>query len=86
MATDSVLPSHLQLPDSEYVNQPDPVSIPINAAYICQDCDHVGNRAEKCTKCSSVSVMGLAKVINREVKPPSERVQKMCIELDSVLN
>ena len=40
--------------------------IPLNSAYLCLDCDAVGNSAMQCPACASQVVMGLATVFQRE--------------------
>ncbi len=40
--------------------------IPLTKAYLCQDCNCVGNCAEQCPACASEALMGLAGVLNRE--------------------
>jgi hypothetical protein len=47
--------------------------MPLNSAYLCEDCHCVGNRAERCPACASESLMSLACVLNRE--PPKEEAQ-----------
>lgn len=39
--------------------------IPLKSAYLCQDCDSVGNSATRCPACASTSLMNLASVLNR---------------------
>ena len=39
--------------------------IPLVYAYLCQDCDSVGNSAEQCPACASEVLMCLASVLNR---------------------
>lgn len=39
---------------------------PLGFAYLCQDCNAVGNCAEKCPACASQVLMCLAGVLNRE--------------------
>jgi len=46
--------------------------IPLTSAYLCQDCNSVGNNAMHCPACASEALMGLAGVLNRQVE---ERVQ-----------
>ena len=49
--------------------------IPLGYAYLCQDCNSVGNCAEKCPACASQVLMCLAGVLDRQagvdVRPPS---------------
>jgi hypothetical protein len=40
--------------------------IPLSSAYLCQDCNCVGNCAMQCPACASAVVMGLAGVLDRE--------------------
>jgi len=40
--------------------------IPLEHAYLCQDCESVGNNAKKCPACASAVLMCLASVLNRE--------------------
>jgi hypothetical protein len=39
--------------------------IPLTSAYLCQDCDCVGNSATRCPACASTALLGLACVLNR---------------------
>lgn len=40
--------------------------IPLASAYLCQDCDCVGNSSTQCPACASTALLGLACVLNRE--------------------
>ena len=40
--------------------------IPLAKAYLCQDCDSVGNNAMRCPACASEVLMGLARVFDRK--------------------
>ena len=40
--------------------------IPLEHAYLCQDCESVGNNARKCPACASAVLMCLSTVLNRE--------------------
>jgi hypothetical protein len=40
--------------------------IPLNSAYLCQDCNAVGNNSRQCPACASQSLLGLAGVFDRE--------------------
>lgn len=44
--------------------------IPLMSAYLCQDCNCVGNCSRRCPACASEVLMGLAGVLNREVAEP----------------
>jgi hypothetical protein len=46
--------------------------IPLANAYLCQDCNCVGNCSVQCPACASEALMGLAGVLNRKTE---ERVQ-----------
>ncbi len=39
--------------------------MPLASAYLCEDCNCVGNCAEQCPACASEALMGLAGVLNR---------------------
>ncbi len=52
----------------------EPVHIPLDAAYVCLDCNSVGNCAMQCPACASTMLMGLAGVLNREVDAVVEQV------------
>ncbi|MGA2674700.1 MAG: hypothetical protein ABSE99_15895 [Terracidiphilus sp.] len=39
--------------------------IPLTGAYLCQDCDSVGNNSMQCPACASEVLMGLAGVLDR---------------------
>lgn len=41
--------------------------IPLSSAYLCQDCDSVGNCAWQCPACASSVLMNLSGVLDREV-------------------
>ena len=43
-----------------------PQHIPLASAYLCQDCDCVGNNSMHCPACSSAVLMGLAGVLDRK--------------------
>jgi len=45
--------------------------IPLTGAYLCQDCNSVGNSAMNCPACASTVVLGLASVLNREEAAPA---------------
>jgi hypothetical protein len=52
--------------------QPEPLHIPLTAAYLCQDCNCVSNCSRQCPACASQVLMGLAGVLNREEAPESD--------------
>ena len=39
--------------------------IPLHQAYLCQDCNAVGNDPTDCPACASKALMGLARVMDR---------------------
>ncbi len=39
--------------------------IPLNQAYLCQDCNAVGNDSTYCPACASKALLGLARVFDR---------------------
>lgn len=43
--------------------------IPLASAYLCQDCNSIGNCANQCPACASEVLMSLSVVLNREVEP-----------------
>ena len=40
--------------------------IPLSKAYLCEDCDCVGNCSEQCPACASSALLCLAGILNRE--------------------
>jgi ferredoxin len=42
--------------------------IPLSSAYLCQDCNSIGNCARQCPACASEVLMSLSGVLNREVE------------------
>ena len=46
--------------------------MPLSNAYLCQDCNCVGNSAEQCPACASAALMGLAKVLDRKTEESVE--------------
>jgi hypothetical protein len=40
--------------------------IPLNSAYLCLDCDAVGNSSMRCPACASRVLIGLAGVFDRK--------------------
>lgn len=40
--------------------------IPLSSAYLCQDCNCVGNCSEQCPACASEVLLSLAGVLDRE--------------------
>jgi len=46
--------------------------IPLTSAYLCQDCNSVGNCSRQCPACASEVLMGLAGILDREIEPVIE--------------
>jgi hypothetical protein len=42
--------------------------MPLTSAYLCQDCNCVGNCAQQCPACASEALMGLAGVLDRKTE------------------
>jgi hypothetical protein len=51
--------------------------MPLAAAYLCQDCDSVGNSSTHCLACASEVLLGLAAVLDREVVEEEEGGKKL---------
>ena len=54
------------------------VHIPLAAAYLCQDCNCVGNCATRCPLCASEALMSLATVLDRTSNPNLKARQHDC--------
>ena len=52
--------------------------IPLASAFLCVDCDHIGNSSRQCPACASRALLSLANVLNRCDDPTAspERVQR----------
>jgi hypothetical protein len=46
--------------------------MPLTCAYLCQDCNCIGNCAEQCPACASQALIGLANVLNRESREETQ--------------
>ncbi|MGH9563405.1 MAG: hypothetical protein ACRD3S_18275 [Terracidiphilus sp.] len=46
--------------------------MPLERAYLCEDCSCIGNCAEQCPACASRALINLAGVLNREAKAEVE--------------
>ncbi len=53
--------------------------IPLASAYLCQDCNCIGNNARQCPACASEVLMGLAGVLDRE---PEASLSKVNLQMD----
>jgi hypothetical protein len=51
-----------------------PLHLPLESAYLCQDCNSISNCSRRCPACASEVLMGLAAVLNRE--PVEEEEEK----------
>jgi hypothetical protein len=47
--------------------------IPLRSAYLCQDCNSIGNCAMQCPACASSVLMNLSGVLNREAAMEERR-------------
>jgi hypothetical protein len=47
--------------------------IPLASAYLCQDCNCIGNSAIQCPACASAVLMALSWVLDREVEEEKEQ-------------
>ena len=54
--------------------------IPLMKAYLCQDCNAVGNSAMSCPACASSVLLGLAGVLNREDQISNAKTEKHWME------
>lgn len=50
--------------------------MPLERAYLCEDCHHVGNCSESCPSCASGALLNLAGILNREEVPEIEIGEK----------
>jgi len=41
--------------------------MPLSSAYLCPDCNSIGNCARQCPACASEALLSLSAVLNREV-------------------
>jgi hypothetical protein len=48
--------------------------IPLSSAYLCQDCNCVGNCARQCPACASEVLMNLAGLLDREATEQQQSV------------
>jgi ferredoxin len=55
--------------------------IPLSRAYLCQDCNSVGNCAERCPACASHVLMGLATILDRESQELLAQEPALIVEL-----
>jgi hypothetical protein len=46
--------------------------MPLTQAYLCQDCNSIGNCAQHCPACASEAIMGLSGVLNRNTEEDAE--------------
>jgi RNA polymerase subunit RPABC4/transcription elongation factor Spt4 len=51
--------------------------MPLTAAYLCQDCDSIGNNSTQCPACASEVLMGLAAVLDRRVVEKKKGEKKL---------
>lgn len=46
--------------------------MPLMSAYLCPDCNCVGNSASHCPACGSTVLLGLSGILNREANVPAQ--------------
>jgi coenzyme F420-reducing hydrogenase gamma subunit len=51
--------------------------IPLRSAYLCPDCNTIGNCATQCPACASRALMGLSAILDREVEQESKPLAQM---------
>jgi hypothetical protein len=56
--------------------------MPLTRAYLCQDCNCIGNCSAQCPACASRALIGLAGVLNRE---PKEEVEHALLRMTSLV-
>ena len=49
--------------------------IPLEAAYLCADCDAISNCAMRCPACAGESLLSVAQVLNRYEEDKSRGVE-----------
>jgi hypothetical protein len=55
--------------------------MPLTRAYLCEDCNCVGNCAEQCPACASEALIGLAGVLNRSAANETQHGFKRMADL-----
>jgi hypothetical protein len=55
--------------------------IPLKRAYLCQDCNCIGNCARQCPACASEALISLAGVLDRE---PADEAQQGFNRMDGL--
>ena len=48
-------------------------SIPLASAYLCCDCEHIGDCPTQCPACASTALLSLKQVLNRVDPQPEAR-------------
>ncbi|MGA2534554.1 MAG: hypothetical protein ABSF53_00960 [Terracidiphilus sp.] len=41
--------------------------IPLTSAYLCQDCDSIGNHSSVCPACASMALLSVAAILDRSL-------------------
>jgi len=44
--------------------------VPLKSAYLCPDCNAIGNSSTQCPACAGEVLLSLAVVLDREQRPP----------------
>jgi hypothetical protein len=58
--------------------------IPLSSAYLCQDCNCVGNNANQCPACASAALLGLANVLDREPRKEPASLSSTYLEFSAL--
>jgi ferredoxin len=58
--------------------------IPLRSAYLCQDCNSIGNCAERCPACASSVLMNLSCVLDRDDAMEEKRMAPYSMPLATV--
>ena len=51
--------------------------IPLAEAYLCADCNSIGNNSTRCPACAGLSLISLSAILNRE-ESPDDREATVC--------
>ncbi len=54
----------------------EPAHFLLTSAYLCQDCNSVGNSSMSCPACASTALMNLSTVLDRKVETVVEEIER----------
>lgn len=54
----------------------EPAHFPLTSAYLCPDCNSVGNSAMQCPACASTVLLNLSTVLDRKVETVVEEIER----------